>query len=119
MDVERLEHLSPMYRFEGFYDLVVMDWAVNLELGPNNQVRCNRAPAASFTQLSVEDVGIIQRRIGVVENIIPTRIAGRTNRTVIRSRRVTSFIDELRLEDYLLDSNKRNARGKNIVLRLS
>ena len=75
------------------HDVAIIDWALNLEVGPSNQVRCKSARAGALAQLSVEDISIVQRNIGVVEHNIPTRMSLHGSRTVLRSKRVCSFID--------------------------
>lgn len=119
LDVQQLNGVAENEYIKEQYDLMVADWALNMEIGSHQQIRTNRARSASFTQLSVEDLVVVKRSVSVVENNIPTRFSGRSNPAVLRSRRVSSVIDEKARQDYVLSRNDRNFNGHNILLHRS
>ena len=101
----------------GIHDVLLMDWALNLEIGEGDQVQCYNARSGCFTSLSVEDLIIIRRKIGVFEYNVPTRFSIASTRSVLRSRRLTFFIDSCLRQDYLLYSAKENVLGRKLTLQ--
>lgn len=119
INVEQARLLPCTFTVNEFHDVVVMDWACSLQIGPNDQIRSHTARATAFTQTSIEDITVVRRKIAVVEHSIPTRISLTRNARVLRSRRVCSLIDFKSREDYILNEQRANKKGFNKVLRLS
>ena len=117
VDTQKIEVLNLPMEISEEHDVVVMDWPLNMTAIEGGQVGCHNSRAACFTELSVEDLVILKRKIGVVEYNYPTRFSLESNRSGIRSKRISFFCDALRKGDPLLYEDKHNVDGKNIRLR--
>lgn len=55
------------------FDLAIMDRAMRLTKGLQQQIHSSGTGSAAFSNLSVEDVSVINRKIAVVDHIIPSK----------------------------------------------
>lgn len=97
------------------FDLVIMDWALRLTKGNQEQVRCLGPSSAAFSGISVEDLSVVNRKIAVVDHAVPSRNGSFPFSS--RTKAVTSFVDEQLRSDHLLHNNVANCEGHNLVLR--
>ena len=103
------------------YELVIMDWAVGMEVGLQDLVFKNCEAVSAFSGATVEDACVIQRLISVVDHVLPSfapqAMENSSISIVRRGRKRCYFLDDCSRANSLLKDNATNVEGTNLMLQ--
>lgn len=97
---------------DGKISLALVDWAKELQKGRQGQIYMVGGEETIFSGMTLEDISIIKRLIGVVEHFMPSNPPSGTSASCRKQKR-SYFIDYCIQEQSLLSSSRACPNGVN------